>query len=182
MERGSYAPNRRADQEHDPRSRPRLIRYRREAHAAPAQSPLPWPGVTPSLALTAHAEYDVTILRDVGGQGFGEPTPYTHPGRALEGPIQRAVPRRCSGRRRKATDVGGPPGVRLATPKLWGSTIRAPLLGYGEHEGGTKGFLLTPLATAVREPSTWAMLLVGFAGLGFASGCSAKKGPATLAA
>jgi len=41
---------------------------------------------------------------------------------------------------------------------------------------------LTPLAGAIPEPSTWAMTLIGFAGLGFAAYCRAKKSHATFAA
>jgi uncharacterized membrane protein len=37
-------------------------------------------------------------------------------------------------------------------------------------------------AGAVPEPSTWAMMLLGFAGLGFAGYRRAKRGHATLAA
>ncbi len=48
------------------------------------------------------------------------------------------------------------------------------IIGYGIYHSGFYGFLLTsdsgsPIsATSVPEPSTWMMMLVGFAGLGFA--------------
>jgi len=38
------------------------------------------------------------------------------------------------------------------------------------------------MAPAVPEPSTWAMMLLGFAGLGFAGYRRAKRGETTLAA
>jgi hypothetical protein len=39
-------------------------------------------------------------------------------------------------------------------------------LGYYFDQTGAHGFLAIP---AVPEPSTWAMMLIGFAGLGFAA-------------
>lgn len=36
-------------------------------------------------------------------------------------------------------------------------------------------FVLTPIAAAVPEPSTWAMLVLGFAGLGFMAYCRKSK-------
>jgi PEP-CTERM motif len=62
------------------------------------------------------------------------------------------------------------------------------IIGYGTYDYGQYGFLLTPAAAgplsaaAAPEPSTWAMLTVGFAGLGFAGYRQVKKGHATLAA
>ena len=44
--------------------------------------------------------------------------------------------------------------------------------GFGDYQGEIQGFLLVDppgLATGAPEPSTWAMLVVGFAGLGFAA-------------
>ncbi len=61
------------------------------------------------------------------------------------------------------------------------------IAGYGHYQNGTVsgtyGFLLTPSAgpvsdVAAPELSTWAMLVVGFAGLGLAGYCSARKGEA----
>jgi hypothetical protein len=43
------------------------------------------------------------------------------------------------------------------------------IIGYGEYHSGQYGFLLTPIP----EPPTWMMMLVGFAGLGFAARCGA---------
>jgi hypothetical protein len=62
------------------------------------------------------------------------------------------------------------------------------VLGYGDYDGGQYGFLLTPAsaapfsAAAAPELSTWAMLVAGFAGIGFTGYRRAKKGHATLAA
>jgi hypothetical protein len=54
------------------------------------------------------------------------------------------------------------------------------IVGYGINpEGALDAFLLTPClwcgASAVPEPSTWAMMLIGFAGLGFAGFRRAQK-------
>jgi hypothetical protein len=57
------------------------------------------------------------------------------------------------------------------------------IIGSGEYHGGLYAFLLRPVsAFAAPEPSTWPMLLIGFAGLGFAGYRRAKKGHATVAA
>jgi probable HAF family extracellular repeat protein len=42
------------------------------------------------------------------------------------------------------------------------------IVGYYQVGAGTYGFIATPIPDAVPEPSTWAMMLAGFAGLGFA--------------
>ena len=57
------------------------------------------------------------------------------------------------------------------------------IVGYGveiNDPQNSLAFLLTP--TTVPEPSTWAMLLLGFAGLGYAGYRRARAGRATLAA
>jgi len=48
-------------------------------------------------------------------------------------------------------------------------------------ENAPSGLLVTTSASAVPEPSTWAMMLIGFVGLGFASYCRKSK-PALMAA
>ena len=109
-------------------------------------------------------------------------TPSTTPGGALDIPLpRRRLTRRCCGRRR---------GRRRTLAHCWGgrdrvgSTIRATYLGTRRRIW----FLLTPdsatafSAAAVPEPSTWAMLLAGFAGLGFAGYRRARAGHATHAA
>ena len=52
------------------------------------------------------------------------------------------------------------------------------IVGYGEDNfGNTEAFLLTP-HPAVPEPSTWAVMLLGFAGLGFMTYRRTKKSAA----
>jgi hypothetical protein len=46
------------------------------------------------------------------------------------------------------------------------------IVGFGEGPEGESAFLLTPVR--VPEPSTWAMMLAGFAGLGLAGYRRAK--------
>jgi PEP-CTERM motif len=48
--------------------------------------------------------------------------------------------------------------------------------------GGNSGYALSSGAVTTPEPSTWAMMLLGFAGLGFAGYRRARAGHATLAA
>jgi hypothetical protein len=54
-----------------------------------------------------------------------------------------------------------------------GLNDRGDILGYGAYLGGQYVFLLTP----VPEPSTWALMLIGFAGLGYAGFRRASKTP-----
>jgi len=58
----------------------------------------------------------------------------------------------------------GPFGIRVTGPQIYTGTLSAPIFSVGKFvlDSGT----LT--VTAVPEPSTWAMMLAGFAGLGFA--------------
>ncbi len=42
--------------------------------------------------------------------------------------------------------------------------------------GAAFAFTAAPLTASIPEPSTWAMMLVGFAGLAFASYCASRKG------
>jgi probable HAF family extracellular repeat protein len=49
-----------------------------------------------------------------------------------------------------------------------GINDRGQIVGYGQSpQGVTTAFLLTPVPVPVPEPSAWAMMLVGFAGLGY---------------
>jgi PEP-CTERM motif len=43
-----------------------------------------------------------------------------------------------------------------------------PVVARGQQSNYTIGLLANPVAQGVPEPSTWAMMLLGFAGLGFA--------------
>jgi probable HAF family extracellular repeat protein len=63
------------------------------------------------------------------------------------------------------------------------------IAGYGLNPlGQYEGFLLTPCATScpipaiIPEPSTWAMMLLGFAGLGFTGCRGARAGSTTMLA
>jgi PEP-CTERM motif len=86
----------------------------------------------------------------------------------------------------KATDLGAAIDWNGNYP--FGINNSGDIIGNGYYNGEFHGFLLTPVsasalsATPVPEPSTWMMLLAGFAGLGFAGYCRAKTGHATLAA
>jgi PEP-CTERM motif len=42
------------------------------------------------------------------------------------------------------------------------------IVGYYNEGVDTYGFIATPIPNTVPEPTTWAMVLIGFAGLGFA--------------
>jgi hypothetical protein len=51
-----------------------------------------------------------------------------------------------------------------------GINNRGQIIGYYYNGSGQAvGFLATPMADAVPEPSIWAMMLLGFVGLGFIS-------------
>jgi hypothetical protein len=58
-----------------------------------------------------------------------------------------------------------------------GLNDRGDIIGFGDYNGGQYGFLLT-----VPEPSTWAMMLLGFAGLGFAGYRATRSSAAHLEA
>ncbi len=80
----------------------------------------------------------------------------------------------------KATDLGAVLGPSWSDTEAVGINNSGDIIGSGEYHGGTFAFLLTPdsatgiPAASAPEPSTWAMLLAGFAGLGFA-GCRRAK-------
>jgi hypothetical protein len=117
-----------------------------------------------------------TVLQDVGsiplaindsGWSVGYSCPEPHCSR----PLEDAVLWSPSG---KATDLGAVLGSAWSGTEAVGINNSGDIIGYGIYHDGFYGFLLshdTVVAlstTAVPEPSTWAMLLLGFAGLGFA--------------
>jgi hypothetical protein len=73
-----------------------------------------------------------------------------------------------------ATDLGAVLGAAWSDSEAIGFNNRGDIVGEGVYDGVQTGFLLTPVsasplsASAAPELSTWAMLLVGFAGLGLA--------------
>jgi hypothetical protein len=88
----------------------------------------------------------------------------------------------------KATNLGALLGPDWTNTKATGINDLGDIVGYGHYYngtiGGTFGFLLThtavsaipgPVATAP-ELSTWAMLVVGFAGLGLVRYRGKRKG------
>jgi hypothetical protein len=87
----------------------------------------------------------------------------------------------------KATNLGAVLGSAWSDTAV-GINNKGDIIGYGEYDGGRYGFLLTPVSTtafsaaAAPEPSTWPMLLAGFARLGSGGYRRAKKGQATLTA
>jgi hypothetical protein len=70
----------------------------------------------------------------------------------------------------KATDLGAVLGPAWTLTDAVGINNSGDIIGYGHYRGGIYGFLLTPDSAlfAAPEPSTWAMMLAGLAGLGFA--------------
>ncbi len=81
----------------------------------------------------------------------------------------------------KATDLGAVLGPAWTFTYAVAINNSGDIIGYGHYRGGIYGFLLTPDSAlfAVPEPSTWAMMLVAFAGLGFAVYRRAKSEPPT---
>jgi len=81
----------------------------------------------------------------------------------------------------KATDLGAVLGPAWTFTYAVAINNSGDIIGYGHYRGGIYGFLLTPDSAlfAVPEPSTWAMMLVAFAGLGFAVYRGAKSEPPT---
>ena len=91
----------------------------------------------------------------------------------------------------KATNLGGLLGPDWTNTEALGINDLGDIIGYGDYNNGTLngtyGFLLTPSAgaaisaipgsaAAAPEPSTWVMLVAGFAGLGFAGYRGKREG------
>jgi hypothetical protein len=125
-----------------------------------------------------------TVLQDAGGQGnsvagaindFGWSVGHSNTATGSD-----AVLWSPSG---KATDLGAVLGPAWSDTQAVGINDLGDIVGSGDLKGGTFGFLLTPDGVnswaftsvsaaslsdpAVPEPSTWAMMLMGLAGLGF---------------
>ena len=88
----------------------------------------------------------------------------------------------------KATNLDAILGPAWTDALAQGINNSGDIVGSGEYHGEPYRFLLTPVSAppVVPEPSTWVMMLAGFAGLGFAGlGFAgyrrAKTGRATLA-
>jgi hypothetical protein len=90
----------------------------------------------------------------------------------------------------KATDLGAILGPTWSDTRALGINDLGDIAGAGAFEGGTRGFVVTPdfharlfaasaptSIGAVPEPSTWAMMLMGLAGLAFISLRSRKSKP-----
>jgi hypothetical protein len=121
-----------------------------------------------------------TLLQDAGGQGESVVYAINDSGWSVGGSCTTSD---CSGNEAvlwspsgKATNLGAVLGSAWSDTVAVGLNDSDDIIGYGYYHGGTYGFLLTPGSTAVPEASTWAMLLVGCAGVGFAGYRRAKKG------
>ena len=68
----------------------------------------------------------------------------------------------------KATNLGAVLGSAWSNTVAVGINNIDDVIGYGDYNGAISGFLLIdPPGAAAPELSTWAMLVAGFAGLGF---------------
>ncbi len=125
-----------------------------------------------------------TVLQDAGGQGISGAFDINDLGWSVgesftPGFNSDAVLWSPSG---NVTDLGTVLGPAWSDTEALGINDLGDIFGNGNYQGGSYGFLLTPngvnswslasisaapLADPVPEPSTWAMMLVGFAGLGF---------------
>jgi hypothetical protein len=129
------------------------------------------------------------VLKDPGGQGVEFALAMNDKGQSVgyadvAGGGTEAVLWQLSG---KATNLGAILGADWSDTRAVGINSVGDIVGYGHYQtvsvSGTFSFLLTPgavsagpvSAAAAPEPSTWAMLFVGFAGLGLAGYRSVRK-------
>jgi probable HAF family extracellular repeat protein len=135
------------------------------------------------------------VLKDPGLVGFEQALAINNSGHSvgyadIAGGKTEAVLWQPSG---KATNLGNLLGIDWTNTKAVGINDVGDIVGYGQYNNGTLngtfGFLLTPSAStavsaipgsvaAAPELSTWAMLVVGFAGLGFVGYRGKRKGEA----
>ena len=137
------------------------------------------------------------VLKDPGGQGVEFALALNEKGQSvgyadIAGGGTEAVLWQASG---KATNLGALLGPDWSNTEAVGINNLGDIIGHGDYQNGTVsgtyGFLVTPsAATAVSatpgsgsfaaapEPSAWAMLVVGFAGLGFVRYRGVRKGEA----
>ncbi len=119
-----------------------------------------------------------TVLQDIGGQGFSEALAIDASGHGvgysdIAGGGIEAVLWSLKG---KATNLGAELGSAWSDTEAVGINKVGDIIGFGDYQGEIRGFLLTPVsaaplaATTAPELSTWAMAVIGFAGLGLA-GC-----------
>ena len=139
------------------------------------------------------------VLKDPGGQGVKSALAMNDSGQSvgyadIAGGGKEAVLWQSSG---KATNLGALLGLHWSNTEAVGINNLGDIIGYGLYQNGavsgTFSFLLTPgaapaasatafsagpSAAGAPELSTWAMLIVGFAGLGLAGYRSPRKGEA----
>jgi hypothetical protein len=77
------------------------------------------------------------------------------------------------------TTIDEPAGLAGSTT-VAGVNNAGQIVGNYNYEFGAAGFVATPLSSTVPESSTWAMMFLGFAGIGFMA-CRRKSKPALMA-
>ena len=135
------------------------------------------------------------VLKDPGGEGKEFALAINDCGKSvgyadIAGGGTEAVLWQPSG---KATNLGALLGSDWTNTEAVGINDLGDIIGYGDYQNGAvsgiSGFLLTPSAgtgvsavpgsmAAAPELSTWAMLVVGFAGLGFVGYRGKREGEA----